>query len=61
MLRMKLMDESHTILEGIYFSSCMSEVLMDLQRKPTMHMLYYPEINEFRGQRNLQLRILNYC
>ena len=60
-LRMKLMDESHTILEGIYFSSCMSEVLMDLQRKPTMHMLYYPEINEFRGQRNLQLRILNYC
>lgn len=60
-LRMKLMDESHTILEGIYFSSCMAEVLMDLQRKPMMHMLYYPEINEFRGQRNLQLRILNYC
>ncbi len=60
-LRMKLMDESHTTLEGIYFSSCMAEVLMDLQRKPTMHMLYYPEINEFRGQRNLQLRILNYC
>lgn len=60
-LRMKLMDESRTILEGIYFNSCMQDVLLDLQRKPTMHMLYYPEINEYRGQRNLQLRILNYC
>lgn len=60
-LRMKLMDESGTALEGIYFSSCMQEVLLHLQRKPTMHMLYYPQINEFRGQRNLQLRVLNYC
>lgn len=60
-LRMKLMDESRTVLEGIYFNSCMQDVLLDLQRKPTMHMLYYPEINEYRGQRNLQLRILNYC
>lgn len=60
-LRMKLTDESKTTLEGIYFSSCMQEILLDLQKKPTMHMLYYPEINEFRGQRNLQLRILNYC
>lgn len=60
-LRMKLMDESGMVLEGIYFSSCMQEALLHLQRKPVMHMLYYPQINEFRGQRNLQLRILNYC
>lgn len=60
-LRLKLQDESKSVLEGIYFHDCMNEVLMDLQKKPTMHILYYPEINEFRGQRNLQLRVLDYC
>lgn len=60
-LRMKLQDESGTVLSGIMFHDNMNEVLQDLQRKPRMHMLYYPEINEFRGQRNLQLRVLNYC
>lgn len=60
-LRMKLRDESGGILEGIYFRDCMQEVLYDLQQKPTMHILYYPEINEYRGQKNLQLRVLDYC
>ncbi|MDE7320455.1 MAG: single-stranded-DNA-specific exonuclease RecJ [Lachnospiraceae bacterium] len=60
-LRMKLMDESKTVREGIFFSSCMQEVLEDLQKKQVMHILYYPEMDEFRGQRRLQLRILNYC
>lgn len=60
-LRMKLQDDSKAILDGIYFHDGMHEVLADLQKKPVMHMLYYPEINEFRGRRSLQLRILNYC
>lgn len=60
-LRMKLMDESGTVREGIYFSSCMQEVLEDLKKKTVMHILYYPETDEFRGQKRLQLRILNYC
>lgn len=60
-LRMKLMDESGMAREGIYFSSCMQDVLEDLQSRQTMHLLYYPELDEFRGQRRLQLRILNYC
>ncbi len=60
-LRMKLMDESGTALEGIYFHNCMQEVLRDLQDKKTIHILYYPEINEFRGRRSLQLRIQGYC
>lgn len=60
-LRMKLRDESGTVLDGIYFHDGMYEVLADLQKKPVMHILYYPEINEFRGRRSLQLRILNYC
>lgn len=60
-LKMKLQDESQMQMEGIYFHSCMQEVLDDLQKKPTMHILYYPEWNEFRGNGNLQLRLLNYC
>lgn len=60
-LRMKLMDESGKIQEGIYFSNCMQEVLADFQNKLSVHMLYYPEIDEFRGQRRLQLWIQNYC
>lgn len=60
-LRMKLQDDSKAILDGIYFHDGMYEVLADLQKKPVMHILYYPEINEFRGRRSLQLRILNYC
>lgn len=59
-LRMKLVDESGMPRDGIFFSSCMQQVLEDLQERQTVHMLYYPEINEFRGERNLQLRILNY-
>lgn len=59
-LRMRLMDESRKILEGIYFNSCMREVLDDLQKKPAVHMLYYPEIHEYRGQKSLQLRVVNY-
>ena len=60
-LRMKLMDESGTTLEGVYFNNCMQEVIADLQKKPTFHILYYPEINEFRGKRTLQLRVQGYC
>lgn len=60
-LRLKMKDESGAVLEGIYFHDGMNEVLRDLQKKPVMHILYYPEINEFRGQKNLQLRVLDYC
>ena len=60
-LRMKLMDESGMTLGGIYFNNCMQEVIADLQKKPTFHILYYPEINEFRGKRTLQLRVQGYC
>ena len=59
-LRLKLQDESGVALEGIYFKNCMNDVLGDLQTKPTIRILYYPEINEFRGNRSVQLRIQDY-
>ena len=60
-LRMKLVDESQTVQEGIYFNRCMQEVLADLQGRPKIHILYYPEVHEYRGRRSLQLRVVNYC
>ncbi len=60
-LRLKLKDESGTTMDGIYFSDQMNEVLKTMQQKPRLAFLYYPEINEFQGQRTLQLRILDYC
>lgn len=60
-LRMELQDESGAVFEGILFRSDMEEVVRELQSRQRIHILYYPEINEFRGQRKLQLRVLNYC
>lgn len=61
MLRAKLMDEEGTVMEGLYFREEMQQVLSDLQGKDRFHFLYYPEINEYRGRRQLQARILDYC
>ena len=61
MLRVKLMDEEGTVMEGLYFREEMQQVLSDLQGKDRFHFLYYPEINEYRGRRQLQARILDYC
>ncbi len=59
-LRLKLRDESGYDLDGIYFHDEMQEVLQDLQRVSKLHILYYPEINEYRGRRTLQVRVLDY-
>lgn len=58
-LRMKLQDESGTVLEGICFNDQMREVLSLLERKPSMHMLYYPEVDEYGGNRRLQVQVRN--
>ncbi len=61
MLRLKLMDEEGTAMEGIFFREDMQQVLSDFQKKDRLHFLYYPEMNEYRGRRQLQIRILDYC
>ncbi|MCC8163812.1 MAG: single-stranded-DNA-specific exonuclease RecJ [Lachnospiraceae bacterium] len=59
-LRLKLRDDSGSVLEGIYFHDEMNEILKDLQKNSKLHILYYPEINEYRGRRTLQVRVLDY-
>lgn len=58
-LRMKLKDESGAVLEGICFNDQMRAVLALLEQKQTMHMLYYPELNEYRGVKRLQVQVRN--
>ena len=61
MLRLKLMDEEGTAMEGVFFREDMQQVLSDFQKKDRLHFLYYPEMNEYRGRKKLQIRILDYC
>ena len=61
LMRLKLMDEEGTVMDGIYFRDNMQKTLSDLQEKDRFHLLYYPEIDEYRGRRRLQVRVLDYC
>lgn len=61
MLRLKLMDEEGTAMDGVFFREDMQQVLSDFQKKDRLHFLYYPEMNEYRGRKKLQIRILDYC
>lgn len=46
-------------MEGLYFGD--PEIILDLLRqKDTISITYYPAVNEFRGQRNLQLMIQDF-
>ena len=46
-------------MEGLYFGD--PETLMELLgKKDTISITYYPAVNEFRGQRNLQLMIQDF-
>ncbi len=57
-LRMRMQDESGICLDGVYFHSEMNEILSRIQEQDRMQILYYPEINEYRGSRSLQIRVL---
>ncbi|MDO4261849.1 MAG: single-stranded-DNA-specific exonuclease RecJ [Eubacteriales bacterium] len=56
-LRLKLQDGSGTALEAVYFHDGMDGELERLRQKTRMCILYYPEINEFRGVKKLQIRM----
>ncbi len=60
-LRLTLRDESNTVLEGVRFHDRAQEMLENMQSMPRMNLLYYPEINEYRGRRSLQVKIIDYC
>lgn len=63
-IRLSMRDETGTPMEGMIFGDA-DRVLADLAVRPAeaqdlLDIAFYPEINEFRGQRNLQVIIQYY-
>lgn len=59
-LKLKLMDGSGTVMEGVYFGEA-REFDAFLQSRDSISVTYYPEINVYQGRENLQIIIQNYC
>ncbi len=53
-------DEYGTSCDAIYFGEA-DELARYASSNESLKILYCPEINEFRGEQKLQLRIQNYC
>lgn len=59
-LKLKLMDGTGTVMDGVYFGEAeMFDAF--IQNRETISVTYYPEINRYQGRENLQIIIQNYC
>ena len=59
-LKCEAKDANGTTVKAVYFGE--ADALAEYTRSHgTLKLLYYPEINEYKGYRNLQIRIEHYC
>lgn len=58
--KVKLMDPSGTVMDGVYFGEA-EEFVRFIEGKDSISVTYYPEINIFRGRESIQIVIQNYC
>ena len=58
--KVKLMDPSGTVMDGVYFGEA-EEFAGFIDGKDSISVTYYPEINIFRGRESIQIVIQNYC
>lgn len=54
-----LTDETGRKLSGIYFGEA-ERFYEEMQDRQSLQIVYYPDINEFRGNRSLQIVVTNY-
>ena len=54
-----LTDETGRKLNGIYFGEA-ERFYEEMQGRQSLQIVYYPDINEFRGNRSLQIVVTNY-
>lgn len=59
-VKMKLVDESGSTREGVYFGEAQKFVDF-LRGKDSIMITYYPDINYYQGRETLQIVIKNYC
>ena len=58
--KVKLLDPSGTVMDGVYFGEA-EEFVRFIDGKDSISVTYYPEINIFRGRESIQIVIQNYC
>ena len=58
--KVKLMDPSGTVMDGVYFGEA-EEFVRFIDGKDSISVTYYPEINIVRGRESIQIVIQNYC
>lgn len=59
-LKCEATDANGTTVKAVYFGE--ADALAEYTRSHgSLKLLYYPEINEYKGYRNLQIRVEHYC
>lgn len=53
------LKENHTIIEGLFFGNA-EEMEEEISQGDTIDIVYYPKINEYRGNISLQVEIKDY-
>lgn len=59
-LRMMLREQNGNVMPGILFGDA-DALKEEIENKRLINILYYPEINEYRGYRSLQAVITDFC
>lgn len=60
-VKLQLMDESGTVMDGVYWGGEAKEFAEFARSHGTISVTYYPKINSYMGRDSLQIVIQNYC
>ena len=58
-LKCRLEDQQGNQMEAVYFGE-VEDCLQQMEKKQIMSFTYYPTVNEYMGERTIQLTIVNY-
>ena len=58
-LKFQVLDQTGRKMEAIYFGE-VQECMEYLQEKETVALTFYPSINEYRGNKTVQITVVNY-
>lgn len=59
-LKFQVEDRSGKRVEAIYFGE-VETCLKMMEESPEMSFTYYPSVNEYMGQKSVQITVVNYC
>ena len=58
-LKFQVLDQAGRKMEGIYFGE-VQECMEYLQTKEKVSLTFYPSVNEYRGNKSIQITVVNY-